>query len=164
METILYLSPFTSQSPYAFCVGGVPPFGGGVELGGRVWYHLKVLHITHNLFAGAKPLSLPVYEPIAMRVLWGRAYPIWGRGFVLGGRLRYPVIVLHIRHNLFVGTETLSLSLFTIQSPSAFCERDVPPFWGGVELGGRLCYHGKVLHIRHNLFAGADTLSLSVHY
>ena len=38
----------------------------GVELGGRVWYTMKVLDISHYLFAGTDMLSLSVYEPIAI--------------------------------------------------------------------------------------------------
>jgi len=49
--------------------------------------------------------SASVYEPIAMRVLWWSAYPIWGRGFELGGGVWYSVIVLNCRYNLFVGTK-----------------------------------------------------------
>jgi hypothetical protein len=73
----LYLSPSTSQSPCAFCGVEASPFGGGVELGGRMWYPVKVLHIRHHLFAGTETLSLSVYEQIAMRVLRG---PHLGQG------------------------------------------------------------------------------------
>src|SRR5208282_3684309 len=38
----------------------------------------------------------------------------------------------------------------------------VPKLWVGVELGGRVWYRAKVLRIRSNLFAGTETLSLSV--
>ena len=31
-----------------------PIFGEGVELGGRVWYPMKLLHISDNLFAGTE--------------------------------------------------------------------------------------------------------------
>ena len=58
----------------------VPPLGGGVELGGRVWYHVKVLHIRHNLFAEADTLSLSVYKLIVMRFFWEGASSIMGRG------------------------------------------------------------------------------------
>ena len=143
-------------------MGGIPPFGGGVDLGGRVWYNVKVLHITHNLFAGADTLSLPVYEPIAKRVLWEGAHPIWGRGFVLGGRVWYPVIVLHIRYNWFAGNEMLSLSVYEpIAMPILL--GGVPQFLVGVDLGGHVWYTVKVLCIRYNLFAGTETLSLSVY-
>ena len=30
-------------------MGAVPQFGRGVELGGRVWYPVKLLHIRYNL-------------------------------------------------------------------------------------------------------------------
>jgi len=42
------------------CLGGVPQFGRRVELGGRVWYPVKLLHISYNLFAGTEMLSLSV--------------------------------------------------------------------------------------------------------
>ena len=32
--------------------GIVPQFGRGVELGGREWYPVKLVHICYNLFAG----------------------------------------------------------------------------------------------------------------
>jgi hypothetical protein len=50
---------------------------------------VKVLHIRHNMFAGNKTLSLSVYKPIAIRILWGTV-PIWGRA-ELGGRVWYHV-------------------------------------------------------------------------
>ena len=55
----------------------------------------------------------------------------------------------------------LHLSLFRAKrhSPCAFCE-GASAIWGMVELGGRVCYKVKFLHIRHNLFAGASTLTL----
>ena len=51
--------------------GTVPQFGRGVELGVRVWYPVKLLHISYNLFAGTEMLSLSVYEPKAIQILLG---------------------------------------------------------------------------------------------
>ena len=65
-------------------LGGVPQFWRGVELGGRVWYLVKLLHISYNLFAGTEMLSLSVYEPIAIHILFGGTVPQFGRGFELG--------------------------------------------------------------------------------
>ena len=90
-----------------FAWGTVPEF----ELGGRVWYHLKVLHISYDLFAGTEMLSLSVYEPTAIQMLLRDCPPIWG-GVELGGRLWYRMKVLCSRYNLFAGTETLSLSVY----------------------------------------------------
>ena len=60
-----------------------------------MWYHVKVLHITHNLFAGTDTLSLSVYEPIAMRVLWeGEGRPPFREWVVLESRVWYSVTVL----------------------------------------------------------------------
>ena len=59
--------------------GTVPQFGGGVELGGRVWHLAKVLRIRSNLFPGTETLTLSVSEPIAKKV-WLVLDPIWGRG------------------------------------------------------------------------------------
>ena len=71
---------------------------------------MTVLRVKYNLFAGTETLSLLVYEPIAICVLWGTAPPFGGRDRV-GGRVWYPAKVLHIRNNLFAGAETLSLSV-----------------------------------------------------
>jgi hypothetical protein len=40
-----------------------------------MWYPRKVLHIRDNLFAGTESPSLSVYEPMALRVLFGKASP-----------------------------------------------------------------------------------------
>jgi len=73
------LSPFTSQSPYAFC-GARPHFGEGVELGGQVEYPAKVLQFRHNLFAGTETLSLSVYEPITILIFYLGRRLILGKG------------------------------------------------------------------------------------
>ena len=73
---------------------------------------VKFIHIRYNLFAGTETLSLSIYEPIAMQILLGGIVPEFGEGVELGGRVWYPVKVLHIRSNLFAGTETLSLSVY----------------------------------------------------
>ena len=82
LKTKRYLSPFTSQLQCKFCLGEgtVPQFGGGVELGGRVWYPVKLLHIRYNLFAGTEMLSLFPLAPIALQILLGGRPRIWGRG------------------------------------------------------------------------------------
>ena len=65
--------------------GTVPHFREEVELGGRVWYPLKVLHIRYNLFAGTKTLSLSIYEPFAIQILLGEgASPNLGKGWRYG--------------------------------------------------------------------------------
>ena len=92
--------------------GTVPQFDRGVELGDRVWYPVKFLHICYNLFAGTEMLSLTVYEPIAIQILLGGTVPQFGRGVELGGRVWYPVKLLHISYILFAGTEMLSLSVY----------------------------------------------------
>jgi len=63
-----------------------PDFGEGVELGGRVWYPMKLLHISSNVFAGTEMLSLSVYEPIAIQLLLGGGPPpIWSLGRARAG-------------------------------------------------------------------------------
>ena len=118
LELKRYLSPFTSRSQCTFCLGlPSPNFGYGVWARGRVWYHVKVLPIRYNLFAGAETLSLSVYGPITIHILLGGVTEIGG-GVWLWGQVCYPLKVLCIRYNLFAGTETLSLSIyepFTIQ-------------------------------------------------
>ena len=52
-----------------------PDLGEGVELEGRVWYPVKLLHISYNLFTGTEMLSLSVYEPIAIQILLGGGEP-----------------------------------------------------------------------------------------
>ena len=71
---------------------------------------MKLLHISYNLFAGTEMLSLSVYEPIAIQILLGGTVPQFGRGVELGGWVWCSVKLLHIRYNLFAGTERLSLS------------------------------------------------------
>ena len=87
---------------------GAYPIWERVELEDRVWYHVTVLHIRHNLSAGTEALSLSVYEPIAKRVL---SFPSFGGGVKLGGRVWCHVKILHIKQNLSAGSEVLSLSV-----------------------------------------------------
>ena len=94
-----------------------------------MWYHVKVLRIMYNLFAGADtPISTRLRANRQARFVGG-AHPIWGRGFVLGGRVWYPVIVLHIRYNWFAGNEAISLRLRT--------NRDANFAWGRPPIFGR---------------------------
>jgi hypothetical protein len=51
--------------------GTVPNLAEEVELGVRVWYQVKVLHIRNNVSAGTEGRSFSVYESIIIRVLWG---------------------------------------------------------------------------------------------
>ena len=78
-----------------------------VEIGGRVWYPVKLLHIRYNFFAGTEMLSLFVYEPIAIQVLWGTVPEFGGRGGARG-RMWYHMKDNHNGHNLSFETETLS--------------------------------------------------------
>ena len=110
--------------------GPSPNFGLGVELGGRVWYPMKVLLIRNNLCAGTETLSLSVYEPLVMQFFaWGTVPQFWV-GVGQGGQVWYNVKVFRIRYNLFAGTETLSLSLFTSQSQYTFCLGGDPKYGG----------------------------------
>ena len=80
----------------------------------------------------------------------------------------YCVKVLRIRYNLFAGTETLSLSVYEpitihiLLGGGGEGWVTVPQFGGGDRPRGRLCHPLKFLCSRYNLFAGNDTLSLSV--
>ena len=69
--------------------GDVPQCGRGVELGGRVWYPVKLLHISYNLFSGTEMLSLFVYEPIAIQILHGGTVPQFGGRDGFRGRVWY---------------------------------------------------------------------------
>ena len=75
----------------------------------------------------------------------------------------YPVKLLNIRYNLFVGTEMLSLSFCEPIAIQIMFGGTVPQFGRGVELGGWVCYPVKLLHISCNLFAGTEMLSLTVY-
>ena len=76
-------------------------------------------------------LSLSVYKPIAIQILPKGRPPICERGVELGGRVLYPVKLLHIRYNLFAGTEMLSLSpLIRAKRNTNFAWGDRPPIWG----------------------------------
>ena len=94
--------------------GTVPQFLVGVELEALVWYTVKVLHIRYNLFAGTEMLSLSAYEPIAIQMFaWGYRPQFVGR-VELGGRVWYPVKLLHIMYNLYGETEKLSRSVYEL--------------------------------------------------
>ena len=73
--------------------------------------------------------------------------PQFGEWVELGGWVSYSVKLLHIRYNLFAGTEMLSLRLQADHNTN-FAWGTVPQFGGGVELGGRLWHPAKVLRIR----------------
>ena len=72
-----------------------------------MWYPVKLLHISYNLFAGTEMLSLSVYEPIAIQILHGDRPPNLGGRVKLGGRVGYLVKALHGGHNMSSETETL---------------------------------------------------------
>ena len=73
---------------------------------------MKVLGIRYSSFVGTETLSLSVYEPIAIYILLMGTVHQFGEGIELGRRVCYPVKLLHIRYNLFAGTEMLSLSVY----------------------------------------------------
>ena len=77
-----------------------------------MWYPVKHLHIRYNLFAGSEMLSPSVYEPIAIQILLGGPSPQFGGGGRVRGSDWYHLKVLHIRYNLFAGTEMLSLTVY----------------------------------------------------
>ena len=114
------------------------------------------------MFAGTEMLSLSVYETIAIHILLGGPSPNLGEGVELEGRVWYPVKLLHIRYNLFGGTEVLSLRLRANRNTN-FAWGTVPQFGGGAELRGRVWCPVKLLHINYNLFARTQMLSLSVY-
>ena len=63
---------------------------------------------------------------------------------------------------MLAGTEMLSLSVYESIAKEILHGGTVPQFGGGVELEGRVWHPAKVLRIRSNLFAGTETLSLSI--
>ena len=90
-----------------------PRFGGRGGARGRVWYPLKLLHISYNLFAGTYMLSLSVYESIAIQILlWGDRPPMWPRGRARGLGVVPRETPPYYSYNLFSGTDMLSLSVY----------------------------------------------------
>ena len=70
---------------------------------------------------------------------------------------------LHIRYNLFAGTEMLSLSVYESIAKKQFCMEEPSPIWGErVELEGRVWHPVKAHHTVHNLLIETDMLSLFV--
>src|SRR5208282_4683466 len=98
-----------------------------------------------------------------MQFFLGGTVPKLWVGVELGGRVWYRAKVLRIRSNLFAGTETLSLSVNEPIARHILSGGTVPPICGdGAKLEGHVWHPVKVLRIRSNLFAGTETLSLSV--
>ena len=85
--------------------------------------------------------------------------PIWGWG-EFGWSGWYTVKVIHIKHNLFAGTEFVCSLRLRANRHARFVRGYHPPFGLGVELRGRMWYLVEFLHIRHNLFAGTIFLRL----
>ena len=63
---------------------------------------------------------------------------------------------------MFAGTDTLSLSVYEPIAMHFLPGGPSPQLGEGVELGGHVWHPVKVHLIRSNLFAGIETLSLSV--
>src|SRR5208282_2051583 len=101
-------------------------------------------------------------ESIAKQILVGGPSPNLGEGVEPGGRVWHP------RKSSVLGQICLLepkryLSPLTSQSQNKFSLREPSPNLGeGIERGGRRWHPSKVLRIRSNLFAGTETLSLSV--
>ena len=120
LEPKCYLCPFMSQSQYKFSLGDRPSiWGEGVELGGREWYLVKAHHGGHNLSIETETLSLSVYEPIAIQILFRGTVPQFVGGVELGGRVWYPMKVLHFRYKCLLEPKRYLFS-FTSQSQCKF--------------------------------------------
>ena len=70
--------------------------------------------------------------------------------------------LLHIRYNVFAQTEMLSLSVYESITKEILHGEPSPNLGEDVELGGQVWHPAKLLRNRYNLFAGTETLSLSV--
>ena len=77
-----------------------------------MWYHVKVLRIRYNLFAGTDTLSLSVYEPIEIQIVFGDRPPICGEGVEIGGGVWYSVKAHIIGRERDFSIETDTLSRF----------------------------------------------------
>ena len=95
-----------------------------------MWYPVKLLHISYNLFDGTEMLSLSVYEPIAIQILLGGTVPQFGRGVELGVRVWCSVKLLHTNCNLFAGNEMLSPSMYEPITIQIVDVETVPQFLG----------------------------------
>jgi len=71
-------------------LGAIPQFGRGVELGGRVLYHVKLFHISYNLFAGTEMLSLRYTSQSQYKFCMGVVPQFGGKERSSGGRVWYP--------------------------------------------------------------------------
>jgi len=139
------------------------PIGGRVELGGRVWYHVKAHHNGHNLSIENETLSRFVSEQDAVQVFGLVTRPQFGGWVELGvggvvPRESSPNYVQSIS-----GTETLSLSDYEPFAIHILLRGTVPQIGGEGCASGRVWHRVKVLRIRYNLFAQSETLSLFVY-
>jgi len=78
---MLSLSVYEPIAIHRFCLGDHPPIWPRGRARGRVWYRVKLLHISYNLFAGTEMLSISVYEPIAIQILLGGSPLNFGEGW-----------------------------------------------------------------------------------
>ena len=120
-----------------FAWGTVPKFGRGVELGGQVWYPLKVLHIKYKLFAWPNCYLSPFTSQSQYKVCLGDRPPIWG-GVELWGWVWNPVKLLHIRYTVFAGTEMLSLFVYELIAIQILLGGLSPQFGGRGGVGDRM--------------------------
>ena len=54
---MLFLSVYEPIAIHILFGGPSPNLGGGVELGGRMWYHMKAKHNGYNLYLETDALS-----------------------------------------------------------------------------------------------------------
>ena len=80
-------------------------------------------------------------------------------GVELTSRVWYPKKVIRIRHNLFAGTETLSLSVYEPIAIQILHGGPSPIWKERVELGGQVWVPVKAHHNGHNLSIEINTLS-----
>ena len=125
-------------------------------------YPAKVLPIRYNFLAGTDTLSLTVYEPIAMQILLGGPPQFWV-GVELGDQVWYHAKVLRIRHNLSVGTETPSLSVYEPIAIQILFGGPFPNLGEGLSERMGVLPPESPICSSYNLFAGTETLYLSVY-
>ena len=124
-----------------------------------MWDLVKAHHGGHNLSIETETLSLFVYQPIALQIFaWGTV-PEFEGWVEPGGRVWYPVNVLHIRYNLFAGTEMLSLSVYKPITIQILLGGPSPTLEGRSGARGRVWYHMKAHHNEHDLSFETVTLS-----
>ena len=96
-----------------------------------MWYPVKLLHISYNLFAGTEMLSLRVRANRNTNFAWGDRPPIWGgRGGVRGSNVVPRESPSQLALFVYLNRYAISLSLGAIRLVSFGVGVSTPKLWG----------------------------------